>query len=164
MRVVDQFSFKDDSRLYCPLIELMKLEDKTKGHQWMMEHQSPSSIVKIKEVLYVLSSEAAMKTPKPDLPALAKDFIKKQKKFDYDSFQDWANMKNTIYELKKDEEHGIYRCSCVYGQKWIFCKHAVGCMIKFLGFAIPDTAKSVPLHEHRKRGRPVKNKGWWSRE
>ena len=40
----------------------------------------------------------------------------------------------------------------------------VGLSIKTKNYAIPDTAKSVPLQEKRKRDRPVKNKGLWSKE
>ena len=162
LTMVEQFSHKDDTRLYCSLIDLISLEDKTKGFQWLQENQSPSSIVKIKDSYYVLSSAAKKK--KVALPELAKKFMKNQKSLDYDGFDEWGTMKNTIYELKFDDQNKIFRCSCVHGQKWIHCKHAIGCLIKFAGFVIPETAMSVPLHENRPRGRPKANKGWWSVE
>ena len=164
LTVVEQFSHKDDSRLYCPISELIKLSDKTSGYQWLQINQSPSSIVKIKDVYYVLSSKVSASKNGPSLPEMAKQFIKKQKSFNYDSFAEWGEMKNSVYELKHDKDRNLFRCSCVYGQKWIFCKHAVGCMIKFGGLVIPEHAMSVPLHEHRPRGRPKKNRGWWSHE
>ena len=71
-------------------------------------------------------------------------------------------MKNSVYELVWDEAESIFRCSCPYGLKWIFCKHSIACMIKFGGLEIPDAAMAVPLHEHRQRGRPKANEGWWS--
>ena len=68
----------------------------------------------------------------------------------------------TIYELKEDGN--FFKCSCPYGQKHYFCKHNIAISIKLNKYAIPDNAISVPLQEKRKRGRPVKNKGWWSKE
>ena len=37
--------------------------------------------------------------------------------------------------------------------KMHFCKHNIGLSIKFNNYTIPDTAKSVPLAQKRKRGR-----------
>ena len=61
LTIVEQFSHKDDTRLYCSLIDLISLEDKTKRFQWLQENQSPSSIVKIKDSYYFLSSAAKKK-------------------------------------------------------------------------------------------------------
>ena len=60
-----------------------------------------------------------------------------------------------LYELKDEGS---------FHKKHYFCKHNIGLSIKTKNYAIPDTAKSVALQEKRKRGRPVKNKGWWSKE
>ena len=49
----------------------MKLQDKTRGYNWLQENQSPSSIVKIKKVYYVLSSEANATNPRPNLREMA---------------------------------------------------------------------------------------------
>ena len=102
---------------------------------------------------YVLSSELNRKNNPPNLPELAKEFVKTQRHCDYDSFNEWAKTKNTVYELKYLESESIFRCTCPYGLKWVFCKHSVGLMIKFAGLEIPETAMAVPLHEHRQRGR-----------
>ena len=82
IRIVDQFSFKDDSRLYCKLKDLIKLEDLTRGYQWLQIHHSPTSIVKIKNIqniLYTLSSDASKKKPPLNLPSLAKSSLKNRK-------------------------------------------------------------------------------------
>ena len=81
---------------------------------------------------------------------LAKKFVKNQKSFDYDGFDEWGTMKNTVYEIKFDDQNKLFRCSCVHGQKWIDCKHAIGCLIKFAKFVIPETAMSVSLQTQRK--------------
>ena len=79
-----------------------------------------------------------------------------------DTFENWKRVKSVLYELIEDGD--FFKCSCPYGVKKYFCKHAIGLSIKLKNFQSPDNAKSVPLAEKRKRGRPVKNKGWWSRE
>ena len=84
--MVEQFSHKDDTRLYCSLIDLISLEDKTKGFQWLQENQSPSSIAKIKDSYYVLSS--ATKKKKVALPEFAKKFMKNQKSLEANSMED----------------------------------------------------------------------------
>ena len=83
------------------------------------------------------------------------------KKFE-DGFDNWKALKDTIYELEEDGD--FYKCSCAYGSKRYFCKHNVALSIKLKNYKIPDNALSVNLAEKRKRGRPVKNKGWWSKE
>ena len=66
----------------------------------------------------------------------------------------------SLYELTEDGD--FFLCSCPSGSKKYFCKHSIGLAIKFKHLEIPDSAKSVPLNEKRSRGRPAKNKGWWS--
>ena len=77
------------------------------------------------------------------------------------NFDEWKFFKSFIYELTEDGN--FFRCTCGHGMKKYFCKHNIALSIKFKDFVITDVAKSVPLNQKRKRGRPVKNKGWWSR-
>ena len=83
------------------------------------------------------------------------------KKFD-EGFENWKNLKDTIYELTDDVD--FFKCSCPYGLKRYFCKHNIGLSIKLKNYKVPDNAISVPLDEKRRRKIPAKNKGWWSRE
>ena len=136
----------------------------TKGYQWLLEHKAANSIIKINNRYYVLSSAVKTSQPAPKLSSLAKEFIRMQRTCEYEDFDAWAKMKNSVYELVFSENESLFRCSCPYGLKWIFCKHSIGIMIKFGGLEIPDAAMAVPLHEHRQRGRPKANKGWWSYE
>ena len=61
-----------------------------------------------------------------------------------------GNYENTVYEIKFDDQNKLFRCSCVHGQKWIDCKHAIVYLIKFAKFVIPETAISVSLQTQRK--------------
>ena len=118
------------------------------------------SIKSFRGVYYILGEKAALNE---DLKIVMKKYIQLKESFAYDDgFDDWKEMKETIYELKEDGD--FFKCSCPYGQKHYFCKHNIALSIKLKKYAIPDTAISVPLQEKRKRGRPVKNKGWWSKE
>ena len=118
------------------------------------------SIKSFRGTYYVLGEKAALNE---DLKSVMKQYIQVKDTFAYeDGFDDWKEMKERIHELKDDGD--FFKCSCPYGQKRYFCKHNIALSIKLKNYAIPDVAKSVPLQEKRKRGRPTKNKGWWSKE
>ena len=156
---MEGWSKQDDVRLYCDKSELVSLENQTNGYQWLMKNQSPSSIIKLRGKYYTLSSSAPDEL---DLKDAVKCYIKNQINMDYDGgFDEWKKMKSSLYELEEDGY--FFKCSCHIGLKKYFCKHNIGLSIKFKNYSIPDTAKSLPLAHKRKRGRPTKNKGWWSR-
>ena len=155
--IVHKFSIKPDERLFCPKEELVSLKMKTNGFQWMMTHQNPKDIIKIRGSYFVLSLKAKSSD---DLVLLVKKFLDLKENVNFDSFDDWKHFKTTVYELKEDD--GFFKCSCGDGLKKFFCKHNIALSIKFNSYQIPDTAKSVPLSENRRRGRPKKNLGWWS--
>ena len=122
-----------------------------------MNHQKPQDIVRVGSSLFVLSTQAKVGT---DLKSNVKQYLQGKKTGFYESFDDWKFLKTNIYELVEEED--FFRCSCGEGLKKYFCKHNIAMSIKFKGLEILDTAKSVPLTENRRRGRPKKNKGWWS--
>ena len=157
LEIVKGWSKKDDSRLLCNIAELVTLEEKTKGYQYMLRC---GSIKSFRGTYYVLGEKAALNE---DLKSVMKQYIQVKDTFAYeDGFDDWKEMKERIHELKDDGD--FFKCSCPYGQKRYFYKHNIALSIKLKNYAIPDVAKSVPLQEKRRRGRPTKNKGWWSKE
>ena len=153
LSIVEGWSIKDDSRLYCSLADLVTLEEKTKGYRFLKKNQGKIKLLRGK--YYVLGEKASATE---DLKETMKTYMKK---FD-EGFENWKNLKDTIYELKDDGD--FFKCSCPYGLKRYFCKHNIGLSIKLKNYKVPDNAISVPLDEKRRRGRPAKNKGWWSRE
>ena len=50
------------------------------------------------------------------------------------------------------------RCSCPYFLKYMNCKHSLGMQIREKEVLVPPEARSVPLGQKRKRGRPSKAK------
>ena len=158
--IVEGWSKKDDSRLYCRKANLISLKHQTDGFQWLMQNQKSSSILKYRGNFYVLGSKAL---PNLDIKDALKVFIEKKVTLAYDDgFDEWKRMKSSVYELIDDGE--FFKCNCPAGMKKYFCKHYIGLSVKFKNYKIPDTAKSVPLAQKRTRGRPAKNKGWWSHQ
>ena len=158
--IVEGWSKKDDSRLYCDKSNLVSLVNQTEGFQFISRNTSKTSILKIRGKYYTLSSKAPDGS---DIKEEVKKFIKYKENMDYpEGFDEWKAVKGSVYELEEDGE--FFKCSCGAGQKKYFCKHNIGLSIKFKNYVIPDTAKSVPLAQKRKRGRPTKNKGWWSKQ
>ena len=156
--IVEGWGLTEVSKLFCDKKELVSLENQTSGYQWLMNNQKPNSIIKVRGKYYTLSSSA------PDdveIKEAVKKFIKSQETMEYDEFDEWKKTKSTVYELLDDGD--FFSCSCPNGLKKYFCKHSIGMAIKFKAYAIPDTAKSVPLATKRRRGRPSKNRGWWSK-
>ena len=152
--IVEGWSKKDDSRLYADKAELLSLKHQTEGFQWLMQNLKDTSVLKLRQKIYVLASHAK----KFDIKDLVKKFIKHNDKLDYDDgFDEWKEVKSSLYELTDDGQ--FFVCSCPVGSEKYFCKHSVGLAIKFKNLKIPDAAKSVPLNEKRSRGRIAKNKG-----
>ena len=114
--------------------------------------------MKVGSSLFVLSTQAKVGT---DLKSNVRKYMQGKNTGIYESFDDWKYLKTNIYELVEDGN--FYKCSCGEGSKKYFCKHSIAMAIKFKGLEILDIAKSVPLTENRKRGRPKKNRGWWFR-
>ena len=87
-----------------------------------MQNQKDSSVLKLRQKLYVLATHAK----KFGIKDLVKKFIKYNDKLDYD---EWKEVKSSVYELT-DDGH-FFVCSCPVGSKKYFCKHSVGLAIKF---------------------------------
>ena len=122
-----------------------------------MQNQKNTSVLKLRGKYYVLATRAKHL----DIKDVVKIFIKHNEDLDYsDGFDEWKETRSSVYELAEDGD--FFLCSCPSGSKKYFCKHSIGLAIKFKQLEIPDSAKSVPLNEKRSRGRPAKNKGWWS--
>jgi len=70
----------------------------------------------------------------------------------FDEYVKWKNAINAIKLCADDWQEGS--CSCVIFQKDLSCKHLI-CLSATYGYVeIPTIAKTVPLHEKRKRGAP----------
>ena len=160
LEIVKKFTLKDDSRLFCSRADLLDLKMKTEGFQWMMLNQKEDDILRVRNKIYILSSHSQKKGDK--LKEKANEYISRFKKKDFASFEQFKDLKTSVYELEEDDD--FYICNCPIGLKKYLCKHAIGLAIKLKNFQIPETAMSVPLAEKRTRGRPKKNRGWWSHE
>ena len=140
-------------RLFCSKEELISLPIQTKGYQWMMNHPKSQDILKVRSSYFVLSSAAKFDT---DLKGIVKKYLNS----DFETFDEWKHLKMTVYELRDDGD--FFKCSCGEGLRKYVGEHNLALSIKFQNYQIPDTVKSVPLQDNRKRGRPKKNRGWWS--
>ena len=115
-------------------------------------------VLKFHGSFYVLAAHAKHLDIKDEV----KKVVKNKDNLDYEGFDEWKQSRTSVYELTEDGD--LFKCSCPAGSKKYFCKHNIGLAIKFKNLQIPDSAKSVPLNEKRTRGRPAKNKGWWSHQ
>ena len=61
-------------------------------------------------------------------------------------------------ELENDSDWKKSKCNCPAFFKNYICKHVVGMAIRLKYCKPPPAAKTVPIGEKRKRGRPAKAK------
>ena len=88
----------------------------------------------------------------------AKELIRaKRNNFKEYTFDDYAKIKSSVYELTKAD--GEVFCTCPMGIKKNFCKHVVGIMIKEKIIDVPENIIALPLSAKVKRGRPKKSRG-----
>ena len=111
--IVEGWSKKDDSRLYCDKSNLVSLVNQTEGFQFISRNTSKTSILKIRGKYYTLSSKAPDGC---DIKEEVKKFIKYKENMDYpEGFDEWKAVKGSVYELEEDGE--FFKCSCGAGQK-----------------------------------------------
>ena len=95
--IVKQMSQKNDDNLYKEPIQLISLKEQTAGWQWLRRHQNSADILEIRNKYYIKSEST------PDnlqLKEQAKLYIRaKRNNFDNLSFDEWASLRNTVYEL-----------------------------------------------------------------
>jgi len=82
-------------------------------------------------------------------------YIEIRQRLSWESFDEYVAWKNEIHAIKLCPEDWLQgSCSCVSFQKDLICKHLIGVSATFGYVEIPTIAKTVRLHENRKRGRP----------
>lgn len=64
----------------------------------------------------------------------------------------------TVTVAKKPNSLNEGRCNCPAFLKEYMCKHIIGLSIRMKFVSAPAEAKSIPIGQKRKRGRPAKNK------
>jgi uncharacterized Zn finger protein len=74
-------------------------------------------------------------------------------------FETYQKCKESLWVVVFDEQDWkMSTCTCPIFSKSQICKHVVGIAITRKDYEVPPAAKSVPLGEKRKRGRPAKAK------
>lgn len=85
-----------------------------------------------------------------------------------ENFSQWASFKefvqsfdmvHTTFDYPVSSENWIFgRCDCSSGFKQYLCEHIVGVALRLKIIEAPAEAKTIPLGQKRKRGRPAKSK------
>jgi hypothetical protein len=97
--------------------------------------------------------------PARDLKSIGQADLTKYKNKKWTTFNQFRKSFDIWYmELEKNEEWRKAKCSCPAFLKNYICKHIVGMAIRLKHCKPPPAAKTVPIGEKRKRGRPAKAK------
>ena len=127
------------------------LELWTKSYQWAKLTKNITCIPDDSAKIYYIPARDLSSFSKADL-----DRYKKQKFTTFNQFKKSFD----IWRLEiRDESHWkTSKCNCPAFLKNYICKHIVGMSIRLKYCKPPPAAKSVPIGEKRKRGRPAKAK------
>jgi hypothetical protein len=72
------------------------------------------------------------------------------------NFDSYVKAQSRLWYLEMtDDDWEKATCTCPIFLKQYVCKHILGIAIRLKMYSIPDVAKSVPIGEKRKRGRPA---------
>ena len=97
---------------------------------------------------------ASSKLQTPITEKLQKEYERQQGKWKtFDSYSTW---RTKIWKIEVFPDH--VTCTCPFFTKKNQCKHSVGMRIRRKEVDVPQEAKTVPLGQKRKRGRPSKAK------
>ena len=69
---------------------------------------------------------------------------KKRDNFASLTFEEWTNLRSTVYELEIDEDKGLCSCNCYLGVKKNFSKHRIPLILKLDMMIIPEEGMVIP--------------------
>ncbi len=73
-------------------------------------------------------------------------------------FDSMAEMRLSIWKVSvESNDWESATCTCPVFLKEYICKHSVGLPVRLKLLTVPDTAKTIPIGQKRKRGRPKKS-------
>ncbi|CAF1234572.1 unnamed protein product [Didymodactylos carnosus] len=97
--------------------------------------------------------------PARDLQSITKADLDKYKNKKWTTFNQFKKSFDIwCMELENDSDWKKSKCNCPAFFKNYICKHVVGMAIRLKYCKPPPAAKTVPIGEKRKRGRPAKAK------
>ncbi|CAF1366121.1 unnamed protein product [Rotaria sordida] len=128
----------------------ISLELWTSSYQWAQSR---------KEVICL--SHGSLKKyyiPARDIQSITKNDINKYNK-QWTTFNQFRKSYDIwCMEIENDAHWKTSKCNCPYFLKNYICKHVVGMAIRLKRCKPPPAAKTVPIGQKRKRGRPAKAK------
>lgn len=127
----------------------------TAGYQWALKNKkvlqgptdNPDSIT------FFVSSSTSRKEIIPKTVTEYEESTKHWK--DFDEFQ---RINYGTWKIGINKKTSQSECSCPYFMKHLICKHSLGMQIRLKFVDPPAAAKSIPMGQKRKRGRPSKAK------
>ncbi|CAF1449502.1 unnamed protein product [Adineta ricciae] len=97
--------------------------------------------------------------PARDIQSITRSDINKYNKKQWTTFNQFKKSYDMwCMELENDTHWKTSKCNCPYFLKNYICKHVVGMAIRLKYCKPPASAKTVPIGQKRKRGRPAKAK------
>lgn len=120
------------------------LQLQTAAFHWSI---SEPKFIQVKDVHYVYSTASKSSRAK-----IEKKYISSFAKCNWGTFDIYSQIRNSIWAVNLHKD----TCTCREFFKKYICKHLVGLQYKLQIIPPPDAAKSLPLGEKRKRGRPKK--------
>jgi predicted DNA-binding antitoxin AbrB/MazE fold protein len=123
----------------------------TSSYQWA---KSTKDVIRICN-----NSSETFYIPARDLKSITQAELTKYKKKKWTTFNMFRKSFDIwCMEMEKNEDWRKAKCNCPMFLKNYICKHIVGMAIRLKLCKPPPAAKTIPIGEKRKRGRPAKAK------
>jgi len=140
----------------------IQIHNRTKRGKKRKADPTPSSGAN-QQVAAVMSSDIAVESSsQPIADVTERKIVKGTEPSEDENFETYKKIFSK-WTVKLSKSHTMYEssCDCSTYLKEYLCKHIVGLGMRFKLITVPPEAKTVPIGEKRKRGRPSKTKPAW---
>jgi hypothetical protein len=126
------------------------LKEWTEGYQWAKRGKT----IQKEEGLYYANAGETVALPK----TLVAQYRAKMEALNWRKLESMHDTILSMHEIKIEKDCNSSSCSCSWNAKYNLCKHTIGMALILRLVKAPPEAKTVPIGQKRKRGRPSKAK------
>lgn len=131
----------------------IQLSEWTKAWQWTQGAVISNAVVLGQQLVFVKASDGK-ETPE-EFPRLVEEFVAAITE-GFSTWETYCRFRTALWTVFVMDSAEGYLCNCPTMLKKGLCSHSLGLRIMFKGLQVPPQAKTIPLGQRRKRGRPAK--------
>jgi hypothetical protein len=130
----------------------LELKDQTYAYQWEQRRKPCQKIKIADQIFYCIPAGTTSTLSKKQ----ASDYLKSIKELKFDSFDELIQGVNSVRVVQINEQQWkLSTCTCSWWSKNYICNHVIALSQRLGHFEFVDAAKTIPVTQNRKRGRPA---------